>query len=515
MAVRSLTIYLLKKTDAPFEKLLVRAQELERYRLKPDSSFHGAFFVQNRPTIDASWLEFVQQGVEGDIRASRKSTSAVLFLKVDGRIFAITFGHGHHLLGEDGIEPHFGLRVAIQLVDAKELRSVDVRTIEQLTLYTRRQASRSTALGTFGLDINQDLLRAVTGVCKDASIASRVTGKDGLVLNGQLVFEDLGGLCSRLLGVFRRRRLPESFAWVGRLENVRDPHLLEQLQAALLQAFMEREFSRLHMAPPDIVDWEQLESFRYSAAGPSQSDLDPESFLDSKRGVLTLQSLAQHRILAYDTRSQEPFDAWPALKCIVFEHELQGRLYVLSGGLWYQVAKDLVEEVHRDLARIKRARLGFPPARVGEVEEDYNRRAARTMRCALLDRIPVSGRGPTTPMEVCDLLSPAGCLIHVKRHLRSATLSHLIAQGVNSAEALLGDREFRKKARAEVTGAFRRFFPDAPSARDMEVTYAVIARHNPEFPRNLPFFSQLSLTRAAERLRRQGVTVSVQEIPAQ
>ncbi|MFY0578048.1 DUF6119 family protein [Cystobacter fuscus] len=53
-------------------------------------------------------------------------------------------------------------------------------------------------------------------------------------------------------------------------------------------------------------------------------------------------------------------------------------------------------------------------------------------------------------MEACDLFSASGQFIHVKRKLRSSSLSHLFSQGTVAAETFLGDEKFRKDVKKAV-----------------------------------------------------------------
>ena len=111
-------------------------------------------------------------------------------------------------------------------------------------------------------------------------------------------------------------------------------------------------------------------------------------------------------------------------------------------------------------------------------------------------------------------------LIHVKQHGASSTLSHLFTQGINSAERLLQDAEFRRQAREVVERedpSFAEVLPaDRPrDAAAFEVTFAVITRSTRDSPLTLPFFSVVSLRAAAMRLRAFGFQVSVAEVHEQ
>ncbi len=121
----------------------------------------------------------------------------------------------------------------------------------------------------------------------------------------------------------------------------------------------------------------------------------------------------------------------------MFETELDGHLYLLSEGEWFVVEHDFAAEVTAGVASIPAIDLHLPTSRRGEQESVYNTRAADECGLALLDRKTFKFGG--SPIEVGDLVSPAGHLIHVKRKTQSSTLSHLFAQGRVSAEALKVD----------------------------------------------------------------------------
>lgn len=131
----------------------------------------------------------------------------------------------------------------------------------------------------------------------------------------------------------------------------------------------------------------------------------------------------------------------------------------------------------------------------------------------------------TTPIEICDLLTSSGSLIHVKRKLNSSSLSHLFSQGLVSADLMLMSEEFRKKVHQRIrslehqraaVNSFSRLFSVgkgiSPSA--FTVVYAIIARWKQKsLSEALPFFSKVNLRRCAQDLRRMGYAVAYSQIP--
>jgi uncharacterized protein (TIGR04141 family) len=89
----------------------------------------------------------------------------------------------------------------------------------------------------------------------------------------------------------------------------------------------------------------------------------------------------------------------------------------------------------------------------------------------------------------------------------------LFLQGLNSADRLLSDDEFRKQARdviKAVSPASVDLIPIArPDPADYEVGFVVITRSKRTTPLTLPFFSVVSLRAAARALRGPGFRVAI------
>ena len=170
--------------------------------------------------------------------------------------------------------------------------------------------------------------------------------------------------------------------------------------------------------------------------------------------------------------------------------------------------------------------MALPPARSGEIEADYNTRLAASSSQHLLKldaRIKRPG-GASSGIEFCDVLSDQGDLIHVKRKSRSATLSHLFAQGSVSASTFINDGAFRTQVRqliedevaAESRETWLRLVPRDDETVDRSrysVTYAVIANSTREGRDWLPFFSKLNLMQQGRQLVTMGFSVAVARVP--
>jgi uncharacterized protein (TIGR04141 family) len=518
--LQKLTMFLLKEGMTTVTAL--RATDaVSRHTVPAISTEADVLFVAASPPHAPAWSRFLTPHVAGNLDdLLTASSSAALIFEVAGRLFAVTFGQGRHLLDPEAYQQDFGLKVVLNTVEPTQLKSVDAKTIDETTLHTRRDVSRDSSFTAFGLDISRDLLRAVTGTPQDDTLAHRLTGADALGLWTRAQLPELPALAERLLRAYDSDEYKRNFDFVDYLRPEKRAGRLSELEHALVDALNARDIDDAHMAAPEVLDPLDLSGFRFSSQDTDELHPDPRIsvYLDSREGDdITLESLKADRLIAVRSDS-ETYRRWSVYRSLVYEVALKGDLYVLTGGDWFRINLDFKQRVYDEANALDR-RTDLPPADPGTDEDAYNLKAAAALDAVCLDKKLVFDGGPDR-MEICDVLTRDGGLIHVKQRGASSTLSHLFAQGVNSAERLLQDQEFRRQARevveredASFADVLPRDRPHDPSAFD--ITFAVITRSNRQTPLTLPFFSVVSLRAAATRLRAFGFRVSVAEVHEQ
>jgi len=77
-------------------------------------------------------------------------------------------------------EDRFGLKVVLNAVDPESLRSIDKTALGSVPKQSREQMSRASTADTFGIDIEQDLVNAVTGRSRDPQLGKTISGRDAL-----------------------------------------------------------------------------------------------------------------------------------------------------------------------------------------------------------------------------------------------------------------------------------------------------------------------------------------------
>lgn len=511
-----LTLSLLKEGTERLTALR-KPDDLFKYHVPSIADGIDSFFTTARAPEAAGWRSYVEGHVDGPVdELLTASASGVLMIPAGDRLMAATFGQGRHLLEPDAIEQDFGLKVVLNCVAPDQLKSVDAKTIDENTLHTRRDSTRDSALSTFGLDVSRDLLRAVTGSPKDETFSKRLTGADSLGIQTRTQVPDLPALADRLLAVYESTHYRKHFDFIDHLRLEKSATRIAALESRLLKDLETRNLDDIHLAAPEVLDWLDVGGFRFSQSSRGSEELlhDPKisTYLDRREGkAKTLELLKRDKLFAIRAEDDEVMRSWTIWRCLVFQTEHDGQLFVLSNGQWFRVDLAYRDQVYADVDALPRF-PDLPPADPGHDEETYNRKAAAHLGGACLDRHLIYDGGPDS-MEACDVLTPGGGLIHVKMRGSSSTLSHLFSQGVNSAERLLRDADFRGQMRAVVeklNPALSGLVPDGrPDPADHEITFVVITRSIRETPLTLPFFSVISLRAAARTLENFGFRVSV------
>lgn len=457
------------------------------------------------------WLDFFpdESGLPSLFNAS---SSALLLVPYGDRQFAITFGHGRHLLRVGSVEENFGLRVTLNAVSSDKIRSIDKETFDSIASQTREQAIRESPIGAFVLDAEQDVLRAVVGRPDNPADGDRLAGRDALLVSGRLTLANLASFLERFAAHADSDAYAAKFPWVDRVREERDPGRRIQLDEAVVDKLVRDDLAGCYLAVPTIIDWERVEGFHYL---PGQEDLSFDLRLAEFLAATTVQRLDARLLRAMQVEARDAegltVEKWPLYRCLNAEIHLGAERFLLSNGKWYRLDADFVMEVDSFFKEIPEAALELPAFREkGETETDYNFRAAQSRDdLALVDRKLISYR-QADRIEFCDLFSLEGHLIHVKRYGGSSVLSHLFAQGLVAA-SLMHEEGFRQKANEQLPVEFHLPASGRLPADRYEVVYAIVSQS--AHPLWIPFFSRVNLRQTVKQLQQKGFRVAIMKIP--
>ena len=526
MTIKRLTVFLLRDVSSP-DDAIRQDKHPTAISVDPSSGLVGCFFYENSHSKPPSWVAEVSPVLSAPVQAVfSASASGLLILETAGRHFAITFGYGKGYLDPAKIQRQFGLKVALNRIDPRQIRSMDTKTFEDMVVTKNTQTSKSSDIPNFGVDVSRDILRAVAGEPLDQSFAKRLAGSDALVLSAELNVSDIATKCADLLMAYNDTAYRANFEWIDHLEIVEDKAITASLDDELESQLQVGDTSRTHMATPDPVAWEDIDAFKIGGTKQHEyDDLDLDEYvrvLGAETSEITTSRLKSRPVSVRYTRASQFDGVWNVYQCLVSEQRLGGQLYVLIEGRWFAISDTLVGQVDDFLRGLATASLPIQNANVDELEPAYNNRMAATnpQDLLLLDAKIKRPGGASTGIEFCDLLSSTGDLIHVKRKSRSATLSHLFAQGSVSATTFVSDGEYRDQLRATITatapagtaGKWLALIPDSSSVVDKSnysVNYVVLTKGARTGTDWLPFFSKLNLMQHGKQLQTLGFAVSI------
>jgi len=471
--------------------------------------------------LSPKWAGFLELTKAEASSVINLSAFGVLFVSAAKRWFAISFGLGHVKLEPAAFEQDFGLRVVMNSVDPLQLKSADVRTPDENTLSRRSQTSRGSDQTAFAIDVERDIVRGLAGKPKDPAFASRVAGSDTLSLDRKATLIDVPDICSEAFTVYQKPDYRAEFGWIDQIRHVRDGDLIKKLNqqaaAAVEGALVDKIPAVLNLAYPVIYDPEKAREIRYKGfgSGAIYADLDMAGYIDAlkKKEVkaFSANNLHTHSVHEVDDDGKDAGGKWSVGECLVFETDLDGHKYVLSGGRWYRIASDLAKAVADFFATVNL--IDLPEAEEDENEATYNGRISKAgVGLLCLDRKLVKPSGASSPIEACDFISLKKELIHIKDQTSSSRLSHLFNQGTVSARVLKVDGLFRDGVRKEiaqqqVTLKLAGFDDVIPTSTvelipgEYIVVYAVLSSSDQP---KLPFFSLVTFRQSSRELQAFG-----------
>lgn len=514
-----LNIFLFKEGTTREQVLRDDVGQLAHVPISPNLDFDGEIITKGTPPNPPRWRQFVQSGTDQQLGPLfNQSASCLIVLSAHGRVFAVSFGFARFWIEETRIVRRFGMIVTLNTVHPDRIRSVDREEFETIQRKTRSQTSVSSSMENFGLNVQRDLVRSVTGQPEDQDFARHVTGADNLILNAPINFDQLGGKCGEALEHYERDAYRERYSWIDNFARVSDPVLIGELDAAMAQELRGGAPENAFLTPPDTLDTQEHRGFRYprqrKGADPYPDLRIVDFFARIDPAAITLENLKQWRIREYTVSDDVPSRSFRVYDALIYESARDDKLYALSLGEWFEIAQDHVTEVNNEIAHIPdNDELALDDAESGESEGEYNERAANNSggQLALLDANLVQYGGGRSSIEVCDLLALDRNFIHVKAKTKSSTLSHLFAQGLNSAQAFR-DMRFRQLAAAICPATHTFIFDGEPRISEHTVTYAIITQAEGSLRDALPFFSKQSLANAARDLVNMGYKVRLKKI---
>jgi len=456
---------------------------------------------------------------------------ALVFLPVAERCFALSFGQVYHHLEDSAYEYDFGLRVTLNSVEPGELKSADM-VAPGVARRKRTQVPVSTELTYLDFDGNSEIIKSLTGRVKEeyAELFKNATGSTALKVSLALEPHELAGICARLLDLYQSEEYKETFPNIQNIAPVNDPAKITQLDDLLLTSLKNRD-GRATLTIPDIIDYRDNTCCVFLGDGRASNvypDISLEEFYDFLGADFDLEGMSLDvlkgfRMMLTDVDGA-PGKSYGVYRSLIYDGEPDGDdlVYHLCEGNWYRVETHFLERLSTYLdAKCEDSDLipyDHDRTRDGKAvysEEAYNEAVPAWNHAYIcLDQQDISPAG-NTQIEPCDIFTvradPAtqsghrAIFYHIKISTRSAHLSHLFNQGVNSADLIQLEEVSKERMKALVIANLNGNDADsfiAPiDAFDFKVVFGIITHKNStERSRNLPLFSKISLMRNMQQL---------------
>lgn len=506
-----------------FRTFLTADAAITQLEVEEQHRFEGVLYIKNPKEKRPRWAQLIDAIAGKEIgQLSNKSSSAVMLIRVEGKVLAFTFGYGRFLLNMGYFEQDFGLKTALNTLDHQSLRSIDLHTLEDQPIQKKSQSVRGSEASVFGVDIFRDVLRAVTGSPRQEVEYKNISGGDSIYSFGtEMLVEEIPSIASDLLSYYKMELYKNSFGWVDNIRRVKDTASIMRLDESLLEA-VKTKSPGIVITLPEIINWDSVHGFSFTRSKKELSPtIETSAYLEKVDSEsVSIESIRRDRLFVTDVHGNE--FSHSIYTCLYYELDSGDVKNVVFGGNWYEIDKSFMKGIDTVLRQIEVSEIPFPGIETWqdngeekiETEGEYNLRAASHLNFHLLDKKLIKCTKTTSPIELCDLLTNNKQLVHVKhRKGGSAGLSHLFAQGSVSAEVMLGDKEFRKKARKVLFKVHRdagALIPlESLKSSEYEIVFLILGDANQTVKQNLPFFSKVNLTRAYENLSQRGFTVKI------
>ena len=386
-------------------------------------------------------------------------------------LFAINFGQGRHNIIPNKVEDTFGIYTAIKMIiDGAEIKGASSRNLSSNPKNTQLQYGKEASKDELYIELEyNDVIRQLNASADTDEIGS-VIGKYG-PLNIRMKFKESEIPCwnhleNRLIELIEKfNSILDSdekdnfFKGLQSLPRRRQEELFNELPNKLLD-----ESSHFYLFEPEIdFDYTLISGFKYKL---SCSPTNNEEFYElNLTDYLHLRENPSLEELKYDevillNEDGYIYKKWNISKCLYGEMVSNGKIYILSHGIWYDVPQEKFERINRNIQeitdltftvnesvkinisnQIKEFKMSNPWAKIPK-ERIFNKNLCSTLNGEFFDEINKQIIIEGDKMEICDIFLPREKeFIHSKIDINASKLSHLFTQGYASGRAFASLKE--------------------------------------------------------------------------
>lgn len=414
------------------------------------------------------WLDFINAQL-GDTPITFGSTSrspnGLLLISTEERLFAAVFGRSAtSCLNRKMLEPDFGIKTAMNMCGNEEIRQTRSQSNTITPTHIDRQVARPSDSFVFGLSEAEDL-RYISAHIK-GNRNTTLQGRNNLTVKvigeEKLTWEKIVAQCKEFLERFGSRDYIALFPNYRNFQPASDEDaaLLDETLVAALRA---KDYSKVELCIPEFLSEDDF-SFSYSNKPEREniiySFLAPEQIekVFKTPEDITVERLQNKRIYAYSAAEDRVlgYRRWSLYDCIVYEHDLDGRYFILNDGHWVQVDPDFYNSIIEFID--KRVQEEAPEAWYINIDisDDVAKKNSEAIfnakvvdlrpTCVLFDRAKLQIGTGRKDKEFCDVLDLQDDgvvrIINAKQYKDSSSINYLFSQAKFYCEAFLNDETF-------------------------------------------------------------------------
>lgn len=516
--VRTQTFYLIKE-DFVHDHQMFKDPNLKSIATKNiPGGTKSVFGVAKAPKVPKSVAHLLEQYPDHvdqlqEILESR-SVCSVELVRVHGRVFAICFGQGRHLLKQNALEEGFGLLTALNSANERTIHGIKSRTVEMNSKLSQEQLTRAGNIHRFDFDQEEDILNALKTKTTDLKYGLRLDGKDSLTATADWSEDNTATLLGTYLERFQSKDYQEHFPYLHDKELVTDGDLIKDLDDLMLDAVRKRQYEFVWAAAPDFLDEGKGEAFELPYDSGMDLNVFQKRFKSKRKRDLEIRDLKSSALAKVEGNGERNRQC-SVYQCLTAETHYDHDSYILVNGRWYQVSGAYRERIESFFDKLPKEADLFNRAQVRsfETETEFNNRMAlKNKDLVLFDKANAFPYGGHDRMEFCDLYDRRKrWIIHLKSGKSSQMLSHLFAQAQYSAEFLM-EPAFRKKLDQVRPGVLPwQSYKDGITHGQFTVVLGIIQEQAGDL--RMPFFSKVTLRKLVQTLWKLGFDVMLAKVP--
>ena len=396
------------------------------------------------------WFDFIEL-FDSDIvekcNKNNKSFSCCFAIRVDEKIFGLSFGYGFHYF--DNIEnDNFGFKVGLNSI--QNFLQVNSTKIQDNVKNKNTTIAKSNSIKEFDIDENGDLFCDFKGVLKDEYkdvISNSIKCYNDSVLigfNSEKNVNDFENLLREILKLYNSEAYKQDYPWVDNMKIVKDKIILEQVKNEILSLYNSGDSSKLQLMYPEINYGECIQFYYNKDTENIYNDIDIIDLYRYRESLIIKDLNDFKNYYIYNADNNQKISN--IYKIITAEININNKVYVMYLGNIFEIKSNFNKKINDNFKKYIKNDIDFieynhdiknADGKYIHSENEYNKDLAQQRSWKLLDR----KKTKKYQFEICDILKENEFFIHVKYYNNSSTFSHLFFQGCNSAEILKTDQD--------------------------------------------------------------------------